>query len=245
MKDNTSLLNKITWYDIDEKGNINMSWKNQAAIYIYMKIPSFKSKACYYVGSTIKLTIRTSLHKHDSAKWLSTRKGRGCPKFYNHVAKYGWNNFKFGVLEYIDLSEDLSSEKIKSVILSREQYYLDNINPSLNINKIANSRLGSKHSAETLLKFKDRKLSAEALINLKKSKAGVTPVYTPLRKINHLLATGHITTIVNKENNSVKLYDSIRAAARDLGTSHNSLLNYINTNKLYNGIYIITRKTKT
>jgi len=62
-----------------------------------------------------------------------------------------------------------------------------------------------------------------------------------LRKVNHLLAMGHITTVMDKRNNSIKLYDSIRAAGRDLGTSHNLLLNYINTDKLYKGIYLITR----
>jgi len=65
---------------------------------------------------------------------------------------------------------------------------------------------------------------------------------SPLRKINYLLAIGHIRTVVNKKNNSVKLCGSIRVAVRDLGTSHNSMLNYINTNKLYKGVYIITRK---
>ena len=38
------------------------------------------------------------------------------------------------------------------------------------------------------------------------------------------------------------LYDSICAAVRDLGSSHNSLFNYINTNELYKGVYIITKK---
>jgi hypothetical protein len=45
-----------------------------------------------------------------------------------------------------------------------------------------------------------------------------------LRQINPLLTTGHITTVV-------KLYGSIRAAIY-LGTSHGSLLNHINNNKL-------------
>jgi excinuclease UvrABC nuclease subunit len=101
----------------------------------------------------------------------------------------------------------------KESVIIREQYYLDLLSPKYNILKIAGSSLGFKHSPETLKKFKDRKIS-----------------------------TGHITTVVNKKTNSVKLYDSIRAAARDLHTSHQLLLNYINTEKLYKGTYIITRK---
>jgi hypothetical protein len=79
------------------------------------------------------------------------------------------------------------------------------------------------------------------LANLKKAKAGIAPTST-LRKVNQLLATGHITIIVNVKNNSTKTYDSIRAAARDMDTNHVTLLNYINKDKLLKGIYLITKK---
>jgi hypothetical protein len=105
----------------------------------------------------------------------------------------------------------------------------------------AGSSLGFKYSTETLLKFKNRKLSSEALANLKIAKRGFIPS-SPLRKNNHLLATGHITTIINMKDNSVKTYSSIRAAARDIGVNHATLINYINTNKLLKGIFMITKK---
>jgi group I intron endonuclease len=41
----------------------------------------------------------------------------------------------------------------KENAISREQYYLDLLNPEYNILKIAGSRLGFKHSEETLLKM--------------------------------------------------------------------------------------------
>jgi hypothetical protein len=63
MKDNTSLLSKTIWYDIDKNGYLNKSLKNQTAVYIYMKTPYFGSKACYYVGSSVKLANRISSHK--------------------------------------------------------------------------------------------------------------------------------------------------------------------------------------
>jgi group I intron endonuclease len=116
------------------------------------------------------------------------------------------------------------------LLIEREQYYLDTLEPKYNILKIAGSSLGYKHSLKTLLKFKKRKLSSKALINLKLAKKGIVSS-SPLRKINHLSATGHITTVANKKDNSVKVYDSIRAASRDIGVSHATILNYINTNK--------------
>jgi hypothetical protein len=70
------------------------------------------------------------------------------------------------------------------------------------------------------LKFKERKLSPQALINLKLAKIGKAPT-----------STGHITTVVNKKDNTVKIYNSIRAVSRDIGINHATIRNYINTNK--------------
>lgn len=108
--------------------------------------------------------------------------------------------------------------------------------------KYGGTSLGYKHSPETLLKFKDRKHSVEALVNLKLSKAGIAP--SALTKTNQILATAYITIIVNKQNNTVKEYSSMRAAARDIGVSHATILSYSNNNKYLKGIYIITIKKK-
>jgi hypothetical protein len=62
MKNNTKLLSKVIWYDIDEKGYINKSLKNQAAIYVYMK-KSPSGKISYYLGSSVKLPSRMSSHR--------------------------------------------------------------------------------------------------------------------------------------------------------------------------------------
>ena len=141
------------------------------------------------------------------------------------------------ILEYCD-----NKYRIK-----QEQYYLDLFKPEYNILKIAGSApppfrfsyeggggwrsrsppgpgssLGFKHSPETLLKFKNRKLSPEALANLKESKAGKSPS-SLLREINHRLAVSHVTTVINTENNIVKKYYSIKAAAKDVGVCHQTL----------------------
>ena len=103
----------------------------------------------------------------------------------NSLLKYGYNKFSLDILEYCE----------PSVLIKREQYYLDTLTCEYNILSIANSRLGCKHSPETLLKFKERRISPEALTNLKLAKLGKSS----LRKINHLLSTGHITTVINKK----------------------------------------------
>jgi group I intron endonuclease len=143
MKDKTSLLNNVMWYDINKKGYINKSLKYQAAVYIYKKTSSFDGKACYYVGSSIKLASRISSHRCRVTNWHKYE-NTDFSFFYRSILKHGWLNFKFGVLEYVDLYNIMDIKQKKKTLLEREQYYLDNINPSLNIRKIASSPLGIK-----------------------------------------------------------------------------------------------------
>lgn len=62
--------------------------------------------------------------------------------------KHGWKNFRLGILEYIDIPKTYLRDKheIKKIILAKEQFYLDKMTPIFNINKIAGSMLGYKHS---------------------------------------------------------------------------------------------------
>jgi group I intron endonuclease len=153
------------------------------------------------VGSALNLTNRLS--NYFSPVFLKRSVLRGKSIIYNSL-KYGYCNFSLDILEYCE----------SSILIKREQYYIDTLNPEYNILKRAGSILGYKHTKETLLKFKEHKAPT-----------------SPLRRINHLLATGHITTVVNKKNNSVKIYNSIRAVSRDIGINHVTIRNYINTNK--------------
>jgi hypothetical protein len=72
--------------------------------------------------------------------------------------------------------------------------------------------LGFKHSAETLLKLKNRNS-----------------------------VTNHITIIVNMKNNKTKIYNSVRIAAKSIGVSHTTLLRFIRKNKLLKDIYFVIK----
>jgi hypothetical protein len=228
MKNNKNITPVVSYSNADkDKFIIYEENKNKSGIYRWNNLVTGSS----YVGSSINLTNRLS--NYYSLAYLKKRVKKGSSIINNSLLKYGYNNFSLDIIEYCE----------PSVLIKREQYYLDTLKPKYNILKKAGSSLGFKHSLETLLKFKERKLSPEALINLKLAKKGIVPS-SPLRLINHLLATGHITTVVNRKNNSVKVYDSIRAASRDIGINHATILNYINTNKWLKDIYLITRKNK-
>jgi group I intron endonuclease len=180
------------------------------------------------VGSAISLDIR--LRDYLSNRFLKKEALRNKSIIYKSLLKYDYNNFTLDVLEYCE----------PNMLIRREQHYIDMLKPEYNICLIAGSGLGTKDSSETLLKFTRRKFSPEALINFKVAKAGKIP--SPLTKINQLLATGHITTIVNIKDESIKVYNSVRTAAKAIGVSHPTLLDYINNKKLLKDTYLISRK---
>jgi len=225
---NTNIIPVVSYSNADkDKSIIYQENKNKSGIYRWNNLVTGDS----YVGSAINLTNRLS--KYFSLIFLKRNILRSKSIINNSLLKYGHNNFSIDIMEYCE----------PKVLIKREQYYLDILNPKYNILKKAGSSLGYKHTKETLLKFKERRLSPEALINLKLAKKGIVPS-SPLRRTNHLLATGHITTVVNNKDNSIKVYDSIRAVSRDIGISHATILNYINTNKWLKDTYLITRKNK-
>ena len=95
-----------------------------------------KSKRCSskcYVGSAVKFNQRWNQHKcslrankHDS------------PKLQLYVNKYGIDDLDFVVLEECD----------RNLLLEREQYYIDSLDPYFNICKVAGNCYGVKQSEE-------------------------------------------------------------------------------------------------
>jgi group I intron endonuclease len=70
---------------------------------------------------------------------------------YIALLKYGYSNFSLEILEYCEASE----------AVSREQHYLDSLNPDYNVLKIAGSRFGHKLSPDTIAKLKAYILTSE------------------------------------------------------------------------------------
>lgn len=232
--DNMSLQNKIAWYNIDKNGYMNKSIINQAAVYIYMKTPNLDDKASYYVGSSIHLTSRISSHR-SFITYLDNYKKKGSPIFYRSVREHGWLNFKFGVLEYVDLSNIISVKQKRKTLLLREQYYLDNINPSLNTCKIADSPLGVK---------RDKMFS----INLSKSRRGKSKkLDTKINKINNITkivtnetrllissrCQGVNVKIFDKSNNLINEFPTITSAAKYFGVDNKTISTIYKTGKSY------------
>lgn len=115
-----------------------------------------------YIGSTIKKDVRWRAHKSD------LRRGK-----HHSIAlqrawdKYGEENFNFYVLEEVEDS---------SMIIEREQEYLDTLNPDYNICKVAGNCMGRKFSKESRQKMsrshQGKKLSLETRRKMSKAKTG-------------------------------------------------------------------------
>lgn len=125
---NNTCLTNISWITLNKSGLIeeaNGKFNNIALIYIYQFI---KDNSIFYIGSTFNINKRINQHRFN----VNNGK-RSCPKFHNYIEQHGWDNFRLGILEYIDIYGLKDKEdEIKRVKLVREQYYLDILNPPLN-----------------------------------------------------------------------------------------------------------------
>lgn len=82
----------------------------------------------FYIGSTINFARRKNEHKYK----LKNYKGNSIIR--NAVKKYGINNFKFIIIEEIDIS-DMDNESENKYLSFIEQLYIDICKPQYNLRK--------------------------------------------------------------------------------------------------------------
>jgi hypothetical protein len=204
--------------------------KNKAGIYIFQYIDD---KTIYYIGSTKNILQRFRQHRYRVSKGI-----KSSPVFYNYVLKYGWNKFRYGILEYVDLNENL---------INKEQFYLDTLKPTLNINKIAGSMLGFKHSTLNRLNFSitRRGKSFKQNMNLERE---FKPVSLETRNLLKERSGGVSVLVINKQNITVNKFKTIKETANYYGLSPCSISKYLKSKALWCNTYSfvinsITRKT--
>lgn len=127
---NINIIPVVSYSNTDkDKYIIYKENKNKSGIYRWNDLETGDS----YVGSALNLTNRLS-------KYFSFRFKRNIlnskSRINNSLLKYGYNKSRIDILEYCE-SKDL---------ITREQYYMDLLEPEYNILKKAGSSLGYKHS---------------------------------------------------------------------------------------------------
>jgi len=107
--------------------------KNKAGIYRFYN----KLNGNFYIGSSKNLSNR--FKSYFNLSYISRVKNN--LTISRALIKYGYDNFRVEIFEYCDNS--------KEIILNREQYYMDLLKPTYNIEKLAGSSLGRKVSEDT------------------------------------------------------------------------------------------------
>ena len=144
---------------------------NNAGIYKIINLVDGK----LYIGSSVRLRQRKHHHFSDLGK--DKHSNNHLQNAYN---KYGKDNFKWEVIEYVEFNEEKAVLKIN--LLEREQYYLDlfkcyDDSLGYNILAIAGSRLGDRHTKETKKRIGDfnrgKKRTEEQIKLLSESHKGI------------------------------------------------------------------------
>lgn len=214
--------------------------KNKSGVYLWRNLLNGKE----YIGSSSDLRIR--LRNYFKISHLE----RQYSMLINRaLLKYGYSNFSLEILEYCE----------PSVVVEREQYYMDLFQPEYNLLPKAGSRLGHKHSEETIEKlrnhWKGREHSKETLEKLSALQTGrvlseeTRAKMSASAKLN--VSTGGVrgthpksqkVEVLDLESNCKTTYISARKAAKALSCSPNTIsvhLKSISPNP-YKGRYIFT-----
>jgi len=91
-----------------------------------------------YIGSSVNIFNRAYTHETKLKK-----RNHSNQHLENSYHKYGFDKFKFSVIEYCEIDE----------ITKREQYYIDEISPEYNKREIAQNNTGVTKSKETRKKI--------------------------------------------------------------------------------------------
>jgi hypothetical protein len=122
------------------------------------------------------------------------------------------------IIEYCD----------KFNLIERGQYYLDNLKPEYNILKFARSSFGRKHSIETIERI--------CIANMGRKHTEITKLKLSANSL------AHSVRVINNKTGEIKLFTSIRQAAKFIGIKNSYINICLIKNKIYKGRgYYITR----
>lgn len=163
------------------------------------------------------------------------------------INKYGIDKFSLMILELCN-EQDL---------ISREQFWIDFINPTYNILSVAASWLGNKHTEEarnkisTIMKNKEHTLETKLKISLNRQKEN-NPFYNRTHTVEtkKKISASHSTRlkdpnpgvqvfVFSLENQLLYTFKSIRETARYFKADTRTINRYLNSKTLFKNLYYI------
>jgi group I intron endonuclease len=187
--------------------------KGKAGIYRFVNIVNGKS----YVGSSVNLSIR--LGQYYNIYYLLKN---GTMLICRALKKYGYAKFRLEILEYCE----------PTVVLKREQYYLDKLNPAYNTLKTAGSRYGRKHTLDTKAKI-STSIKGDKHPMYRKNHSEESKAKMSAAHMGKTHSEGRKVEVTDTLTGETTIYDSTRSAAKGLETNHTTIRNYIKNQKLY------------
>jgi len=184
--------------------------KGKAGIYLWTHLESGNK----YVGSAVDLSKRLNYYYSPLALKRADNYISRAIICHTHSA------FSLSIIEYIDIS-NLDKKEAKTLILEREQHYIDFLKPEYNLNPIAVSRLGSKRTEES-----------KALISGKNNPMnGRTHSTEVLLKISEI--NGTAICLYDTHGSLVNTFTSSRKAGKHLDVCHKTILKYTKSGKIF------------
>ena len=109
--------------EIISENNLNMNLLNlslnKSGIYLITNLVNGKK----YVGSSVVLKRR--FKEYSNPLYITRNLKRGNSKLLNALLKYGSLNFEFKILETIEFLPSKTKSERRTLLLEREQYYMD------------------------------------------------------------------------------------------------------------------------
>lgn len=181
--------------------------------------------------------LNDRFRRYFNHSYLSSSK-RGASLISKALLKYGYVGFRLEILEYCP----------SSLVLAREQFYLDKFKPEYNILKIAGSNLGYKHSEASLklmsLASKSRNELEEVLEFKREVMLGRNFSKDHLDRMAKNNPFRVSIILFNTETGKREEFTSMTQAALFLGVHMTTVKRYLINNKPYKG-YMITKSTSS
>ena len=198
-----------------------------------------------YIGSAINLAQR--LRNYFSLRSLNKELLKGNSRIHSALLKYDHSYFSLDIMEYCE----------PSILIKKEQYYIDLLKPEYNIFKIAGNRLGFKHSEVTIEKmsginnhfygkthsYETREKIGLSLRNLPRVNNKPKTIKLETRLKLSLRSHGVSVEIYAKSNNLIKQLTTMTSAAKYFGVNRRTIGRYLDKNKIYIG-YTFKSKLK-
>lgn len=216
-----------------EKSSILNQNKGKSGIYMFVN----KVNGKRYVGSSLDLSKRFKNYLNFSYL-LYKKESMNIKKA---LVSYGFINFELVILEYCE----------PSVLLEREQYYLDTLKPEYNILSTAGSTAGVKHSEATISKLKAiasnrsaetrTKLKAH-ILKLNSSQKHIDLLTKLNTSLEHIAKTAKSVFVYNVETKENLEFRSMTQAAKNFNVHPETIRRCIKNNRLFLDKYFITLK---